>query len=129
MPLVVVGGVLVLEGNTHHCCLHLRKLSLKCCHYLSRMTLISSVLTFVIVLAGVCSAFSQSRVHTQKVLVSSQSDLQSNAVLATNTLLGWYNQTSGLWQTTSWWNAANCITTLATLTQLSPNLDYVTRKI
>jgi predicted alpha-1,6-mannanase (GH76 family) len=93
------------------------------------MTLISCLLTFVLVLVGVSSAFSQSQVHTQKVLVSSQSDLQSNAVLATHALLGWYNQTSGLWETTSWWNAANCITTLATVTRLSPNLDYVTRRI
>jgi predicted alpha-1,6-mannanase (GH76 family) len=93
------------------------------------MTLISSLLTFFIALVQISLAFSQARIHTQKVLVSSQSDLQTHAVLASDALLGWYNQTSGLWQTTSWWNSANCITTLALLTELAPSVDYVTSRI
>ena len=43
----------------------------------------------------------------------SQSNYQSNAEAALNTLQQWYNDTSGLWDTTGWWNSANCLTVLA----------------
>jgi predicted alpha-1,6-mannanase (GH76 family) len=66
---------------------------------------------------------------TKRALAVSQAQLQTNAVTGTNALLGWYNKTNGLWETTSWWNAANCITTLATITQLNPHLDMVTAKV
>ena len=36
-----------------------------------------------------------------------------NAVTAIGTLQTWYNQTDGLWDTTGWWNSANCLTVLA----------------
>jgi predicted alpha-1,6-mannanase (GH76 family) len=66
---------------------------------------------------------------TKPALCVSHAQLQTNAVTATNTLLGWYNRTNGLWETTSWWNSANCITTLAVMTQVNPHLDMVTAKV
>jgi predicted alpha-1,6-mannanase (GH76 family) len=60
---------------------------------------------------------------------SSQAELQTNAIAATNTLLQWYNHTNGLFQTTEWWNSANAITTLALLTQANPQLETATRQI
>jgi predicted alpha-1,6-mannanase (GH76 family) len=60
---------------------------------------------------------------------TSQAELRTNAVAATNTLLQWYNHTNGLFQTTEWWNSANAITTLALLTQVNPQLETATRQI
>lgn len=76
----------------------------------------SLVLTFILAFTGLASA-------------ASQAQLRTNAVTATNTLLGWYNRTNGLWETTSWWNSANCITTLADMTQLNPHLGVVTGRV
>ncbi|KAK4225087.1 hypothetical protein QBC38DRAFT_271849 [Podospora fimiseda] len=35
------------------------------------------------------------------------------ALLAAKALQGWYNRSSGTWDTTGWWNSANCLTVLA----------------
>jgi hypothetical protein len=37
----------------------------------------------------------------------------ADTVTAINTLQTWYNQGTGLWDTTGWWNSANCLTMLA----------------
>lgn len=39
----------------------------------------------------------------------------SRAETALDTLNGWYNQKSGIWDTCGWWNGANCMTVLADL--------------
>ncbi|KAI9644051.1 hypothetical protein NHQ30_007403 [Ciborinia camelliae] len=39
----------------------------------------------------------------------------TNAEAAFNQLQTWYNATSGLWTTTGWWNAANCLTVIGDL--------------
>jgi predicted alpha-1,6-mannanase (GH76 family) len=44
---------------------------------------------------------------------------QSRATNALDTLqYSWYNETSGLWDTTGWWNGANVLTTLADLASI-----------
>ncbi|KAI1363016.1 glycoside hydrolase family 76 protein [Xylaria arbuscula] len=43
----------------------------------------------------------------------SQAAYDANTVTAVNTLQQWYNQGTGLWDTTGWWNSANVITVLA----------------
>ena len=39
----------------------------------------------------------------------------SNAETALTVLQRWYNETTGIWDTCGWWNAANCMTVLADL--------------
>ncbi|GAW24738.1 hypothetical protein ANO14919_143300 [Xylariales sp. No.14919] len=43
----------------------------------------------------------------------SQATYDANTVAAVHTLQTWYNQGTGLWDTTGWWNSANCLTVLA----------------
>ena len=38
-----------------------------------------------------------------------------DTVTAAQTLQGWYNKDSGLWDTAGWWNSGNCLTVLADL--------------
>lgn len=50
-----------------------------------------------------------------------------NAVEALDTLQKWYNDDSGVWDTTGWWNSANCLTVLGDLAALVPEVnDLVT---
>ena len=58
-----------------------------------------------------------------------KADFQFNAVSATRALQSWYNQSTGLYQGTGWWNSANCITTLAELTAIERQVDIVTGQI
>ena len=48
----------------------------------------------------------------------------SNAQAAIGTLLNWYNEATGLWDTTNWWNSANALTVLADFAALDYSLDY-----
>lgn len=47
----------------------------------------------------------------------------SRAQAAIKTLLEYYNPTTGLFETTGWWNAANVLTVLADFSVSSPTLD------
>lgn len=49
-----------------------------------------------------------------------------NAVAAANTLQQWYDSSTGLWNTTGWWNSANCLTTLADLAAVETSIQKVT---
>ena len=46
---------------------------------------------------------------------------QAEAALAT--LQTWYNTTSGIWDTTGWWNSANCLTVLGDLAAVDPRVE------
>ena len=46
------------------------------------------------------------------------------AFYGTNTLQSWYTQSSGLYQTTGWWNAANSITVLSNYSRLDQTDAY-----
>jgi predicted alpha-1,6-mannanase (GH76 family) len=41
-----------------------------------------------------------------------------------NTLQSWYTQSTGLYQTTGWWNSANAITVLANYSRVSQSKNY-----
>jgi predicted alpha-1,6-mannanase (GH76 family) len=67
--------------------------------------------------------------YVQVPLVSCKAQLEWDAVSATKALQNWYNETNGLYQTTGWWNSANCLTTLADLTIINRQLDIVTGQL
>ncbi len=47
------------------------------------------------------------------------------AALGIQQLQTWYDSTTGLWQTTGWWNAANSITVLGEYSKLSGSTEYL----
>ncbi|KAI0484731.1 glycosyl hydrolase [Xylariaceae sp. FL0804] len=59
-------------------------------------------------------------------LMSSHSDFADQATYtsrtidAITTLQTWYDGSTGLWDSTGWWNSANCLTTLADFAILNP---------
>jgi hypothetical protein len=57
--------------------------------------------------------------------VSGQSsqDYISNSEVALATLQTWYNTTSGIWDTTGWWNSANCLTVLGELAAVDTKVE------
>jgi hypothetical protein len=46
---------------------------------------------------------------------------RQNTIAGLQVLQGWYEGDTGLWNTTGWWNAANCLTVLADFAALDPN--------
>lgn len=48
---------------------------------------------------------------------------QQQAELAFDALQGWYNESIGLWiPSTGWWNSANCLTVIADLAEINPDV-------
>lgn len=52
-------------------------------------------------------------------------DFNANTATATSVLQQWYN-TSGLWDTTGWWNAANCVEVLENEIAANNDTNYLT---
>jgi predicted alpha-1,6-mannanase (GH76 family) len=75
---------------------------------------ISSVACSVLGLAGTGCSYSQ---------------YDSNAKDGLNTLQTWYNVTSGLWDTTGWWNSANCITVLGDLAAIDVSVKWTVMNV
>ncbi|TAQ84333.1 hypothetical protein B7494_g7344 [Chlorociboria aeruginascens] len=49
------------------------------------------------------------------MMATASLDFKSNAKAGLDALQSWYNHATGLWDTTGWWNSANCLTTLGDL--------------
>lgn len=49
-------------------------------------------------------------------------DARTRARDALQTLQGWYNPNSGIWDTCGWWDGASCMNTVADLATLDPSV-------
>ena len=72
-------------------------------------------------------AGSHSRVDLQ--VVSSFGPNVSYAQSAIIALQQWYNETTGLWETTGWWNSANALTMLADFVAVDSSVDVVAEHV
>jgi predicted alpha-1,6-mannanase (GH76 family) len=52
-------------------------------------------------------------------------DFNANTATAASVLQSWYNS-SGLWNTTGWWNAANCLDIIETVIEANNSRNYLT---
>ncbi|KAI0998118.1 hypothetical protein K3495_g10074 [Podosphaera aphanis] len=57
-------------------------------------------------------------------LAAPSTDYTSNSRYAKVALQDWYNATTGLWETTGWWNSANCMTTIGAQAIVDPQTRY-----
>src|SRR5579859_6366534 len=79
--------------------------------------LISRCCCFVLML--LCLVFAQAR-----ATVVAGDDFNANAATAASVLQSWYNS-SGLWNTTGWWNAANCVDIIETVIEANNSRNYL----
>lgn len=80
------------------------------------------LLSFALLVLG-----SPSRAHWQ--VFTSYGPNISHAQSAIIALQQWYNETTGLWETTGWWNSANALTMLADFVAVDSSLDVVAEHV
>jgi len=56
----------------------------------------------------------------QANLLADKQTYTLNTIAGIDALQGWYNNKTGLWDSTGWWNSANCLTVLADFAALDP---------
>ena len=56
-------------------------------------------------------------------------DYQANAEATLSTLQKWYSTNTGIWNTTGWWNSANCLTTIGDLAAVDGNVRSAAEKV
>ena len=62
-------------------------------------------------------------------VLTSHGPNSSHAQSAIIDLQHWYNETTGLWETTGWWNSANALTMLANFVAVDSSLDVVAKHV
>ena len=65
----------------------------------------------------------------QYPMVTSPTTALGRATAAISALQGFYNQTSGLWDTTGWWNSGNCLTVFADYASIDTSYASEARKV
>ena len=63
------------------------------------------------------------------IAVDAATDYISEATTALSTLQSWYNKTTGIYDTTGWWNGANCLTTLGNLALVHPPTKHEATRV
>ena len=66
--------------------------------------------------------------HNWQVFAGYESSV-SHAQSAIIALQQWYNESTGLWETTGWWNSANALTMLADFVAVDSSLDVVAEHV
>ena len=80
--------------------------------------------TFISVLSSQVTAS-----HIFQRPISGQSTNATHAIAAITTLQQWYNEETGLWNSTGWWNSANVLTVLADFAASNHALDGVIKDV
>lgn len=85
---------------------------------------ISSIMVFLLTLSlfANCASF----VFTAPI-TNGPSTYALETEAAVDALQKWYNTTSGLWDTTGWWNSANALTMLADLVAVDPSMEKLAK--
>jgi len=77
------------------------------------------LLVCVLIVLGINSAS-----RAQPAPTHTASSPLERATHGINTLQGWYNPSTGLYDTTGWWNSANAITVLIDYSKVSGSMEY-----
>jgi predicted alpha-1,6-mannanase (GH76 family) len=86
-------------------------------------------LYIVIVLAAILSGSTHAQTVTQTVAASNApppAQIQKQTLAGIDKLQSWYTQSTGLYQTTGWWNSANVLTMLADYSLVAHTTSYTT---
>lgn len=67
--------------------------------------------------------------HSGPECAVNSSNYAAHTVSAIGTLQQWYNQTSGLWDSTGWWNSANVLTMLADFNSVDQVLNTAIHEV
>jgi hypothetical protein len=86
-------------------------------------------LYIVIMLAAILCASAHAQPVTQAATASSTpppAQIQKQTLAGIDKLQSWYTQSTGLYQTTGWWNSANALTMLADYSFVARTASYTT---
>ncbi len=95
-------------------------------HFFLCFFLISSIMVFLlaVLLVANCASFAFTASIT-----NGPSTYALKTEAAVDALQKWYNTTSGLWDTTGWWNSANALTMLVDVVAVDPSMEKLAKGV